>query len=471
MNKISFKTKYIAALVIVALFGIVSHFATITLTESHNRYAEDINLLGKERMLVAKMIYYINNVYHHKNNHHAQLLKETIADFKNIDLTLKNRGHIFEEENKKEYLKSIESFFKIFENGADYEHNEDIGVIDFFLDRKYEELVKNIDDYVLKTQKESEKSIEDIVFIKTVLLAFLLIILVAEAIFIFLPAENEIKEKTKELEDINKNLEERVEAEIAKNKEQTLQIIHQSRLATMGEMVSMIAHQWRQPLASISAISGTMSLDVIMDNYKADFFQKELESIDELAQHLSSTIDDFRDFFKNNKTLKHEDLKDIVEKSFKIIAPTLEARKITFNNSIEENVFVYTYVSEMKQVLLNIIKNAEDILVEKNISDPTIWIRGYKNDKYAELTIEDNGGGISQEIIDKIFTPYFSTKKSKDGTGLGLYMSKMIIEQHCNGILSVQNGNYGAKFTIKIPLDESNTPKEEVQLYTNNAIT
>ncbi|WP_294890759.1 ATP-binding protein [Sulfurimonas sp. RIFCSPLOWO2_12_36_12] len=463
MNKISFKTKYIAALVIVALFGIVSHFATITLTESHNRYAEDINLLGKERMLVAKMIYYINNVYHHKNNHHAQLLKETIADFKNIDLTLKNRGHIFEEENKKEYLKSIESFFKIFEDGFDHEHNEDIGVIDFFLDRKYEELVKNIDDYVLKTQKESEKSIEDIVFIKTVLLAFLLIILVAEAIFIFLPAENEIKEKTKELEDINKNLEERVEAEIAKNKEQTLQIIHQSRLATMGEMVSMIAHQWRQPLASISAISGTLSLDVIMDNYKADFFQKELESIDELAQHLSSTIDDFRDFFKNNKTLKHEELKDIVEKSFKIIAPTLEARKITFNNSIEENVFVYTYVSEMKQVLLNIIKNAEDILVEKNISDPTIWIRGYKNDKYAELTIEDNGGGISQEIIDKIFTPYFSTKKSKDGTGLGLYMSKMIIEQHCNGILSVQNGSYGAKFTIRIPLDESSTPKEEVQ--------
>ncbi|WP_310441348.1 ATP-binding protein [Sulfurimonas sp.] len=463
MNKISFKTKYIAALVIVALFGIVSHFATITLTESHNRYAEDINLLGKERMLVAKMIYYINNVYHHKNNHHAQLLKETIADFKNIDLTLKNRGHIFEEENKKEYLKSIESFFKIFEDGFDHEHNEDIGVIDFFLDRKYEELVKNIDDYVLKTQKESEKSIEDIVFIKTVLLAFLLIILVAEAIFIFLPAENEIKEKTKELEDINKNLEERVEAEIAKNKEQTLQIIHQSRLATMGEMVSMIAHQWRQPLASISAISGTLSLDVIMDNYKADFFQKELESIDELAQHLSSTIDDFRDFFKNNKTLKHEELKDIVEKSFKIIAPTLEARKITFNNSIEENIFVYTYVSEMKQVLLNIIKNAEDILVEKNISDPTIWIRGYKNDKYAELTIEDNGGGISQDIIDKIFTPYFSTKKSKDGTGLGLYMSKMIIEQHCNGILSVQNGSYGAKFTIKIPLDESNTPKEEVQ--------
>ncbi|MDO9265525.1 MAG: hypothetical protein Q7U00_00425, partial [Sulfurimonas sp.] len=223
MNRISFRIKYLVSLIIIAIFGVVSHFTTITLTENHNRYAEDINLLGKERMMVAKMIYYINNIYHHKNNYHAQLLRETITNFKNIDLTLKSRGHVFEEENKKEYLKNIESFFIIFENGLDYEHNENIGVIDFFLDRKYEELVKNIDDYVLKTQKESEKSIEDIVFIKTVLLVFLLIILVAEAVFIFLPAENEIKEKTKELEDINKNLEERVRAEVAKNEEQTLQ--------------------------------------------------------------------------------------------------------------------------------------------------------------------------------------------------------------------------------------------------------
>jgi signal transduction histidine kinase len=463
VNRISFKIKYLVSLIIIAIFGVISHFTTIALTENHNRYAEDINLLGKERMMVAKMIYYVNNIYHHKNSYHSQLLKETITNFKNIDLTLKSRGHVFEEENKKEYLKNIESFFIIFKNKLDYEHNADIGVIDFFLDKKYEELVKNIDEYVLKTQKESEKSIEDIVFIQTVLLVFLLIILVAEAVFIFLPAENEIKEKTKELEDINKNLEERVRAEVAKNEEKTLQIIHQSRLATMGEMVSMIAHQWRQPLASISAISGTLSLDVMMENYKADFFQKELESIDELAQHLSSTIDDFRDFFKTDKELCYEEIKKIVEKSFKIIAPTLEAKRITFDNSIEDNIFVNTYVSEIKQVLLNIMKNAEDVLVEKKIQNPTIWIRGTEHNGFAELIIEDNAGGISNEVINRIFEPYFTTKKSKDGTGLGLYMSKIIVEEHCKGKLSVENGEYGAKFTMIIPLSSEPNRKKEVE--------
>lgn len=320
------------------------------------------------------------------------------------------------------------------------------------ISEQYEKLLHNIDSYILKIQKESENEIKYILIIKITLFVFLLALLVAEAFFIFLPAENEIKEKTKELEDINKNLEERVRAEVTKNEEQTLQIIHQSRLATMGEMVSMIAHQWRQPLASISAISGTLSLDVMMENYKADFFQKELESIDELSQHLSSTIDDFRDFFKTDKELCYEEIKTIVEKSFKIIAPTLEAKKITFDNNVEDNIFVNTYVSEIKQVLLNIMKNAEDALVEKKVQNPTIWIRGTGNNGFAELIIEDNAGGISNDVINRIFEPYFTTKKSKDGTGLGLYMSKIIIEEHCKGKLSVTNGEYGAKFMITIPL-------------------
>lgn len=288
----------------------------------------------------------------------------------------------------------------------------------------------------------------------------MLILLAAEAAFIFIPADRIINRNRKELEEINKNLQERVMAEVAKNKEKTLQIIHQSRLATMGEMVSMIAHQWRQPLASISTISGTLSLDVMMENYKADFFQKELEAIDELAQHLSSTIDDFRNFFKTDKELQNEQISDIVESSFKIIAPTLEAKKIAFSNNIEDNIFVNTYVSEVKQVLLNIMKNAEDVLIEKEIQDPTIWIKGSKKNGFAEIVIEDNAGGISKDNIDRVFDAYFSTKKSKDGTGLGLYMSKIIVEDHCKGKLSVENGEHGAKFTITLPISESTRKKE-----------
>lgn len=462
MTKITLKKRYIIALVLTGLYAVISNFTTVFLINNNSHYFEDINLLGKERMLSGKILFHTNEVYHHYSYAQTEKLKEAITEFKEIDTVLKSRGYVFEQESKKEFFKLADSFVDFFEKGDRNWNKEKGSEIDFLISEQYEKLLNNIDSYILKIQKESESEIKYILIIKITLFVLLLALLVAQAFFIFLPAENEIKEKTKELEDINKNLEERVCTEVTKNEEKTLQIIHQSRLATMGEMVSMIAHQWRQPLASISAISGTLSLDIMMENYRADFFQKELDAIDELAQHLSSTIDDFRDFFKTDKELCYEEIKTIVEKSFKIIAPTLEARRITFNNSIEANIFVNTYVSEIKQVLLNIMKNAEDVLVDKKIQNPTIWIRGSENNGFAELIIEDNAGGISNEVINRIFEPYFTTKKSKDGTGLGLYMSKIIVEEHCKGKLSVENGEYGAKFTITIPLSPEPNRKKAV---------
>lgn len=452
MYKFTLKNKYVLALILTGLYAVVSNLITAFLINNHSHSFEDINLLGKERMLSGKILFYTNEVYHHYSYAQAEELKKAIAEFKELESTLKNRGYIFEEESKKEFFKLADSFVVFFEKGGRNWNEEKGSEIDFLIRAQYEKLINNIDGYVLNIQKKSEDEIKSLLIIKITLFILFIALLAVQAVFIFMPADREIKEKTKELEDINKNLEERVRAEVTKNEEQTLQIIHQSRLATMGEMVSMIAHQWRQPLASISAISGTLSLDVMMENYRADFFQKELESIDELSQHLSSTIDDFRDFFKTDKELCYEEIKTIVEKSFKIIAPTLEAKRITFDNSIEDNIFVNTYVSEIKQVLLNIMKNAEDVLVDKQIKNPTIWIRGTENNGFAELIIEDNAGGISSNVINKVFEPYFTTKKSKDGTGLGLYMSKIIIEEHCKGKLSVENGEYGAKFTITIPL-------------------
>ncbi|MBE0513446.1 MAG: HAMP domain-containing histidine kinase [Sulfurimonas sp.] len=410
-------------------------------------------------MLSGKILFYTNEVYHHYSYAQAEKLKEATAEFKEIDTLLESRGYIFEQESKKEFFKLADSFVDFFEKGERNWDKEKGSEIDFLIREQYEKLLNNIDSYISKVQKENEDKIKYILIIKIILFVLLVALLIAQAIFIFIPAEEEIKEKSKELEDINRDLQERINAEVAKNKEKALQVIHQSRLATMGEMVSMIAHQWRQPLSSISTISGTLSLDVMMENYDADFFQKELESIDELAQHLSSTIDDFRNFFKPNKELQNEDIKEIVESSFKIIAPTLEAKKIEFKNNIDDAVFVNTYVSEIKQVLLNIMKNAEDVLVEKEIQNPTIYIEGSKNDGYAEIVIEDNAGGISTEIINRIFEPYFTTKKSKDGTGLGLYMSKIIVEEHCKGKLSVENGKYGARFTIRLPLSSEHTGK------------
>ena len=236
-----------------------------------------------------------------------------------------------------------------------------------------------------------------------------------------------------------------------KNKEQTSYMLYQSRLAQMGEMISMIAHQWRQPLSSISAISGAMSIDVVMDNYDKKFFGEQLESIDNLSQHLSSTIDDFREFFKDNKLKRESTVKKIIEGTLQIIGSSFEAKNIELIFEQKDDVKIYTHVNELKQVILNILKNAEDALIEKRDSNFKIWISWHVENEYVNISIEDNAGGIPQEIIKSVFEPYFSTKQTKNGTGLGLYMSKTIVEEHCEGILSVANTRRGAKFTIVLP--------------------
>ncbi|MDD5051313.1 MAG: PAS domain-containing sensor histidine kinase [Sulfuricurvum sp.] len=257
----------------------------------------------------------------------------------------------------------------------------------------------------------------------------------------------------KKLESLSNELEERIKNEVEKNRVQTAQMVEQSRLAQMGEMISMIAHQWRQPLASISAISSTLSIDVMMDDYKKDFFEERLESIAEIAQHLSSTIDDFRGFFKKEKKKESIYPREIIQGCLNIIGPTLENTGIKVTTIFEETTPLYSYTNELKQVILNILKNAEDALLDSNSLEKKIEIHCYEKDSYSYISIEDNAGGVPNNIINKIFDPYFSTKKQKDGTGLGLYMSKTIIEEHCRGNLSSQNTKDGACFLLRFNLN------------------
>lgn len=230
----------------------------------------------------------------------------------------------------------------------------------------------------------------------------------------------------------------------------------QSRHAAMGEMISMIAHQWRQPLASIAAVSGILSLDAMMDLYAKEHFIEKLDLISDLAVDLSATIDDFRNFFKEDKIQELLTWKEIVEGSLVVIEPMLKSKNIALHSSYNDMRPFWIYPREMKQVILNLLKNAEDALIDNAISEPQIWIRIFANEKMTFLEIEDNGGGIPEEIINKIFDPYFSTKMDKNGTGIGLYMSKTIVEQHGNGSLSVKNTPQGACFQIAFPLSEEN---------------
>jgi two-component system, NarL family, sensor histidine kinase EvgS len=264
---------------------------------------------------------------------------------------------------------------------------------------------------------------------------------------------NKRKELEQKLEILTQNLEEKINEEIKKNQEKTKQLIQQSRLAQMGEMLSMIAHQWRQPLTAISATTNNLLLKNIIDEkIEPSHLEEELELIINYSQHLSHTIDDFRNFFRPDKIKTNANLEEIIDKSIAIINISFESKNIKLIKNYCYNDTIYSYTSEIQQVVLIILKNAEDILIENNIENKVIRINTFRKKDFAIIQIKDNGGGISSDIISKIFDPYFSTKKAKEGTGIGLYMSKTIINEHCKGNLTIKNNRKGATFEICLPI-------------------
>lgn len=261
---------------------------------------------------------------------------------------------------------------------------------------------------------------------------------------------------TNELTELNRTLEEKVLYELQKNREKDKQLLFQNRLAQMGEMISMIAHQWRQPLSSIGSATSNIKLKATLGTLEADSTIELCDMILTSTKYLSSTIDDFRNFYKKDKQTSVTTFKEMLDNVIKIVNISLSNNNIDIKIDIKNEDEILTYPNEVKQVIINIIKNAKDVLVEKNISKPTIEITVYKEHYYHIMTIKDNGGGIADETMDYIFDPYFSTKKLKDGTGLGLYMSKIIIENNCHGKLSAYNEDNGAVFKIALPDEKNN---------------
>ncbi len=259
-----------------------------------------------------------------------------------------------------------------------------------------------------------------------------------------------IMETSKELEEINLSLEDRVSKEIEKNRKNEQVMLQQSKLAQMGEMISMIAHQWRQPLSAISSLSQAIYLKSSLGTLDQESTLKFSSDITDHSKHLSETIDDFREFFRPKKEKKETSFQEIVGSVLKIIGVSIETKNIEIVEEFEDECRLNTYLNELKQAVLNLLKNAEDALLEQKIDNPYIKIKMYKKNTTAILEISDNAGGISQEIQEKIFEPYFSTKTKKDGTGLGLYMSKIIIQEHCKGLFYFKNTQEGACFVIQI---------------------
>lgn len=259
-------------------------------------------------------------------------------------------------------------------------------------------------------------------------------------------------EAEKKVKYLNRDLTKKLNEQLQILREKDKQLQYQARLAQMGEMLSMIAHQWRQPLASISATSSYMIGKLSLDIFEKEEFLKELVHVEDYTKYLSKTIDDFRNFFKPNKIKEVTTLEEIVKTTLDIAQPALVNNNIRIVKEFKSKENINTYGNEIRQVVLNLLKNAEDILVEKKIKTPVITIKTYKKANSAILEISDNGGGIPCDIIDKVFDPYFTTKNSKEGTGLGLCMSKTIVEANCKGKISAINSKEGAIFIVTIPL-------------------
>mgnify|MGYP001174277594 CR=1 FL=1 len=259
----------------------------------------------------------------------------------------------------------------------------------------------------------------------------------------------ELNKKSEELQKLNESLDQKIKVAIETNSKQEQILVQQSRHAAMGEMIGNIAHQWRQPLNAIGLLLQNIESAKEMDMLDDEYIQRVVKKGNTLTNNMSKTIDDFRDFFKPNKEREKFTLYNSYESARDIISSSLTNSSIEIIEDIDKDLMILGYQNELSQVLLNIISNAKDALNSNNIDNKIIKVKIYKEEDKNYIKISDNANGIPTEIIDKIFDLYFSTKEEGKGTGIGLYMSKTIVESNMNGKLSVKNNDEGAEFTIE----------------------
>lgn len=252
------------------------------------------------------------------------------------------------------------------------------------------------------------------------------------------------------MNDMLDNLELKIQEEINQRLNQEKLLVQQNKLAAMGNMLGNIAHQWRQPISEINAILMEVEAISRYGSLSQEHLLKNIRACYEVTEHMSETIIDFQTFFRPSKSKEKFSIAEACKSAMSIINASLKFHEIELNFTINQDSTIYGYRSEFAHAILNILSNAKDVLIERKITNPRIWMKIQSGKLYTLIRIEDNGGGIHIKNIEKIFEPYFTTKHAKQGTGIGLYMTKMIIENNMQGIINVENSLQGALFTIKV---------------------
>lgn len=278
--------------------------------------------------------------------------------------------------------------------------------------------------------------------------------------------EQKVDDKTKELQQLNNYLEMRISKEVSQNRKKDILMFQQAKLASLGEMLNNIAHQWRQPLGAITMIIQSFQTKMFLNKLTPEFVEEKVNDALLLAKNMSTTLDDFKNFFSPNKIKSEFSIKKCIEHSMELSKYLLLQESIEVKLIVRKDVKINSYYNELSHVFLNIISNSKDALcsnVDKNDRIIKIIVNTFQN--HLVVNIVDNGGGIPRNVLPKIFEPYYTTKYKSAGTGIGLYMSKQIIEKHMNGEISCENLVLKIKnnkvfncslFTIKIPLENKN---------------
>jgi signal transduction histidine kinase len=427
LNSLSFTARYIFALSIIALLAILAYINLSNHIEKQANYGKIINLSGKQRMLTQKIA--LHSIYYK-----TKKLEKSLYIMKNsheylISLPMSKKLHniyfaepVSLDKRVKQYLKHANDF-KTNRSGKSLTYilnNSDTLLVDFDKVVSYYQ-----DEIEYKTYELSQKELY--------LLLLTLFILTIEAIFIFRPANNMINDSR-------------------------VKLLQQSRSSAMGEMIENIAHQWRQPLSAISTIASGSKLRKKMNLITDDEVLESYDKIMNHTKHLSTTIDDFRSFFKQDTNKTIFSIKNVINQCKSLSDASYKSNNIILSIDIKDDIEIEGSYGEMSQVILNILNNAKDVLIEKNYEEKIVKITAYKiKDKYC-ISIHDNAGGVPSDIINKIFEPYFTTKHKSQGTGIGLFMSKEIITKHFKGSIEIVNKKtthenkifYGACFKIML---------------------
>ncbi|MGA1933603.1 sensor histidine kinase [Arcobacter sp. YIC-464] len=448
------KVIYTIVFITLASWSFFAYFTMSTLIEKQKVYAKIINLSGKQRMLsqkttlIAKRYFESNDYNLKKHLNELILLMEKEHTFIIKNLTSSESKKIYFE-NPKDLDKKVKLYLSMLKEF--YEKNESSKLEQI---QNYSfSLLPILNDAVYQFEKESDQMTKDLLAREIFILIGTLVTLLLEAILIVIPSIRLTEKREKELKELNINLERKVEKAVKENNERDNILKHQFRLAQMGEMVKNIAHHWRQPLSIISSLASCMKLEKEMNILDENKLTENLDSIVNQTQKLSNILDDFSLYTQETaEDLVYFNIVKSINLTTNLLSASFDHENIKIEKEFfEEDIRIEGNNIKFRQVILNILNNAKDSLLESNIKDKYIKISIKQKNKAIVIQVKNNGKKIDENIIDKIFDIYFTTKHQAQGTGLGLFLCHEIVTKYFKGTIHAKNLEDGVCFKIVLP--------------------